>query len=48
VFSNFLKQIDKIREKKLNEEEYRKTFALKEIVAYLGIGGLWVDEIREG
>jgi DNA repair exonuclease SbcCD ATPase subunit len=51
VFSGFLKQIDKIRERKLSSEEYRKVFVLREkvneIVTYLGIAKLWVDKIIE-
>jgi hypothetical protein len=35
----------------LSPEEYRKAFVLKEkvneIVTYLGIAKLWIDEIRE-
>jgi hypothetical protein len=48
AFSSFLGQI---RERKLSPEEHRKAFVLKEkvneIVTYLGIAKLWVDEIIE-
>lgn len=51
ALSSFLKQIDEIRKRKLSGEEYRKAFVLKEkvneIVTYLGIAKLWVDEIIE-
>jgi DNA repair ATPase RecN len=51
ALSGFLKQIESIRKKGLSPEEYRKAFVLKEkvneIVTYLGIAKLWIDEIRE-
>ena len=51
ALSEFLKQIDKIRGRKLSPEEYRKAFVLRgkvnEIITYLGIAKLWIDEIRE-
>jgi DNA repair ATPase RecN len=48
VFSDFLKQIS---EREFSPEEHRKAFVLKEkvneIVTYLAIAKLWMDEIIE-
>jgi hypothetical protein len=43
--------LEQIRESKFSPEKHRETFVLKrkvnEIVTYLGIAKLWVDEIIE-